>query len=125
VLAVLVFVPAAHAQNKTEGDSGCSPSQFTHQTLDEAKVFGHGLKSVPRNLFRPSNLKWELPIVAATGILIAEADVRAANRIQSADLQQVAGRWSNVGLGMEISSGALTYALGCRSHNSYIRDSTG
>jgi len=88
IVAVLVFAPAAHAENKSEGDSGCNPSQFTHQTLDEVKVFGHGLKSVPRNLFRPSNLKWELPIVAATGILIAEADIPAANRIQSADLQQ-------------------------------------
>ena len=122
IVAVLVFAPAAHAENKSEGDSGCNPSQFTHQTLDEVKVFGHGLKSVPRNLFRPSNLKWELPIVAATGILIAEADIPAANRIHSADLQQVAGRWSNVGLGMEIGSGALTYAVGCRSQNRYIRN---
>jgi membrane-associated phospholipid phosphatase len=122
ILAVLVFVPATHGQNKTADDSGCNPYQFTHQTVGEAKVFGHGLKSVPRNLLRPSNLKWELPIVAATGILIAEADIPAANRIHSADLQQVAGRWSNVGLGMEIGSGAFTYAVGCRSQNLYIRN---
>jgi membrane-associated phospholipid phosphatase len=67
-------------------------------------------------------LKWELPILAATGVLIAEVDRPAANRIQSASLQQTASRWSNVGLGLEIGAAALTYSIGCAKHHSYLRD---
>jgi membrane-associated phospholipid phosphatase len=59
-------------------------------------------------------LGWELPIAAATGILIAEADRPAANRIQSADLQRLAGRWSNIGLGLELASSAVAFGIGCR-----------
>lgn len=119
LIAILfAWIPAAQAQT----DSGCRPSQVGHQTFAEAKQFGHGLKEVPRNLIRPRNLIWELPIAAATGILIAEVDRPAANRIQSADMQRLAGRWSNVGLGMEIGSSALAYGIGCTEHQPYLRD---
>jgi len=39
--------------------------------------------------------------------MIAEIDRPADNRIQSKSLQQTAGRWSNVGLGLELGSAAL------------------
>jgi membrane-associated phospholipid phosphatase len=73
-------------------------------------------------MVRPSNLKWELPILAVTGVLIAEVDRPAANRIQSKSLQQTASEWSNVGLGLEIGAAALTYGMGCAKHHSYLRD---
>lgn len=102
--------------------SGCGPSEFAHQGLDEVKTFGHGLAEVPRALIRPRNLKWELPIVTATGVLIAEVDRPAANRIQSPDMIRLAGRWSNVGLGTEISTSALAYFAGCKTGNAPVRD---
>ncbi len=46
-------------------DAGCSTRGFVHETWTEASQFGHGLKAVPRSVVRPSNLKWELPILAA------------------------------------------------------------
>lgn len=100
----------------------CSLRGFFHDTWSEATQFGHGLKDVPRGAVRPSNLKWELPILAATGVLIAEVDRPADNRIQSKSLQRTAGQWSNVGLGLEIGSGVLAYGLGCGKHHSYLRD---
>ena len=100
--------------------SGCSVREFFHQTWTEASQFGHGLATVPRGVVRPSNLKWELPILAATGILIAKVDRPADNRIQSKSLQETAGRWSNVGLGLELGSAALAYGAGCREHHSYF-----
>jgi len=121
-LAVLALVIAPASYSQTRSESICGVSEFTHQTLTEAKTFGHGLKDVPRNLFRPSNLKWELPILAATGILIAEVDRPAANRIQSLDMQRLAGRWSDAGLGMEIGSAALAYGIGCHEHRTELRD---
>src|SRR3981081_643384 len=103
-------------------DSGCSMRGFVHETRTEAWQFGRGLKAVPRSAVRPSNLKWELPILAATGVLIAKVDRPADNRIQSMSLQQTAGRWSNIGLGLEIGSAALAYGIGCGKHHSYLRD---
>jgi membrane-associated phospholipid phosphatase len=74
-------------------------------------------------MIRPSNLMWELPILAGTGVLIAEVDRPSANRIQSKSLQQTASEWSNVGLGLEIGAAALTYGIGCAKHHTYLRDS--
>ena len=103
-------------------DPGCSIRGFFRETWTEASQFGHGLKAVPRDAVRPSNLKWELPILAATGVMIAKVDRPADNRIQSNSLQQTAGQWSNVGLGLELGSTALAYGLGCGKHHSNLRD---
>jgi hypothetical protein len=53
-------------------DGGCQ--QIVHQFPQTVSTFGHGLVAAPRNAIRPSNLKWELPIAAATGLLIATSD---------------------------------------------------
>ena len=100
----------------------CGIHGFFHQTWAEASTFGHGLARAPRGVVRPSNLKWELPILGATGVLIAKVDRPADNRIQSKSLQQTAGLWSNVGLGLELGSAALAYGVGCGEHHSYLRD---
>jgi len=109
----------AHAQH---AENPCNVSGFAHQTWNETTQFGHGLKAVPRAAIRPRNLIWELPILAATGVMIAKVDRPANQRIQSVSLQQTASLWSNVGLGMELGSGALGYGVGCGHHHSYLRD---
>ncbi len=119
---VLLVTINITADAQTATDRGCSIPAFAHQTWTEASQFGHGLKAVPRSVVRPSNLKWELPILAATGVMIAKVDRPAANRIQSKSLQQDAGRWSNVGLGLEIGSAALGYGVGCRKRHPFLRD---
>jgi hypothetical protein len=103
-------------------DPGCSICGFSHETWTEASQFGQGLKAVPRSAVRHSNLVWEMPILAATGVMIAKVDRPADNRIQSKSLQQTAGQWSNVGLGLELGSAALAYGIGCGKHHSYLRD---
>src|SRR6266436_1723314 len=103
-------------------DAGCSIHEFGRDTWTEASRFGHGLKAVPRGAVRPRNLKWELPILAATGVLIAKVDRPADNRIQSMSLQQTAGQWSNVGLGLELGSAVLAYGIGCGKYHFYLRD---
>ncbi len=107
----------------TAANSECSLHEFAHDTWSETTQLGRGLKAVPRGVIRPRNLEWELPILAATGVLIAKVDRPADNRIQSKPLQQISGRWSNVGLGLEIGAGALGYGVGCGKHSSYLRDS--
>jgi hypothetical protein len=119
VAAVVAFAPEALAQRDAQT---CGPSEITHDAIAETKTFGHGLAEVPRGLIRPHNLAWELPIAATTGILISKVDRPADNRIQSPEMIQLAGRWSDAGLGMEIGSSALTYILGCKNHNLQLRD---
>ncbi len=122
VLLLLVSLgPAAYPQ-EAGTNTGCSVHGFAHETWREASQFGQGLKTVPRDSVRPDNLKWELPILAASGVLIAKVDRPADNRIQSMSLQQTAGRWSNIGLGLEIGSAAVAFGIGCGKHQSYLRD---
>lgn len=103
-------------------ESGCGLSASTHQVLGHADQLLHGIKHLPRAAIRPENLKWELPIGLATGLLIAEADQPAANRIQSKSFQNLAGRWSDAGLGTEIAAGAATWGVGCIEHKPSLRD---
>lgn len=103
--------------------SPCTVHSLFRNAWSEAKEFGHGLTDVPRASIHPQNLKWELPILAATGVLIAKVDRPADNRIQSRSLQQTAGQWSNVGLGLEIGASALAYGIGCGKDRPYMRDS--
>jgi hypothetical protein len=110
---------AAHAQ---EIENPCNVFGFIRQTWHETTEFGHGLKVVPRAVVQPGNLLWELPVLAATGVMIAKVDRPADHRIQSRSLQQTASLWSNVGLGMEIGSGAVGYGVGCDNHHAYLRD---
>lgn len=109
---------------KATKDATCSIHGFAQDTWTQASQFRRGLKAVPLGGIRtPSNLQWELPILVATGVLIAKVDRPADNRIQSKSLQQTAGLWSNVGLGLEIGSGALVYGVGCGKRYPHLRDS--
>ena len=121
LLLLLSLGPAAYPQ-EAGTNTGCSVHGFAHETWREASQFGQGLKAVPRDSVRPDKLKWELPILAASGVLIAKVDRPADNRIQSMSLQQTAGRWSNIGLGLEIGSAAVAFGIGCGKHQSYLRD---
>jgi membrane-associated phospholipid phosphatase len=109
-------------QDQLSTAESCTVRGFARDAWNETSHFAHGLKSAPRGIVRPSNLKWELPIAAATGVLIAEADRPADRRIQSKPFQQTAGQWSNIGLFLELGSGTIAYAVGCGTHRSYLRD---
>ncbi len=110
------------AQWQSTTDEGCNIHKFARQTLTEASQLGHGLLRVPQNAVRPNNLLWELPLLGATGVLIAKVDRPADNRIQSKSLQQTASLWSNVGLGLEIGSSALAYGVGCGQHRPHLQE---
>lgn len=75
-----------------------------------------GLETAPGASIEPDNLKWELPIAAATGVLIAAVDLPAANRAKSEDVALGTDNASNIILGGEFGAAALTYAFGCANH---------
>ena len=102
VLACCTAPTWAAQDPASTGDDGCR--QIAGQLPYTASTFGHGLASAPRNAIRPSNLKWELPIAAATGLLIASSDDHINSHIQSLSFAQAASRGSNVGLGIELGT---------------------
>lgn len=117
-LVLLTLVVAAQAQSGPT--DYCSFGAFLHGIGGDGLHLAHGLHTAPRDAFRPHNLAWELPLATATGVLIAKYDLPAANRIQSTSLQQTAGRWSNIGVGLELGSAGLAYAAGCAKHSSHL-----
>jgi hypothetical protein len=67
-------------------------------------MFMRALASTPGEAIRPVNLKWELPIAAATGLLIVTSDVESDCPLLSAQsLAQVGG----LGVGDWCQPGAL------------------
>lgn len=120
IFFLLLSVSSVVAQS-----TSLSPCTFGHASRDaghDLVSLWHGIESVPRNAIRPNNLAWELPIGAATGLLIAEGDRRGADAIQSHSLQSTSRTWSNVGMGMELGIGALGWAGGCATHHSELTD---
>jgi membrane-associated phospholipid phosphatase len=114
---LLLFVAECHGQT-------CTFKGIGHGIQQIAQQFGHGLVESPRNAVRPHNLAWELPILAGTGILIAKADLPAADRIQSLSLRHTADLWSNIGLGMELGSGTLGWGVGCLKNRSHLEQAS-
>jgi PAP2 superfamily protein len=112
-------ISSARAQSTP---SGCGLSSTTHQALSHARPLLRAIEHAPHNAIRPENLKWELPIAAATGVLIAEGDQPAADRIQGRSIQHLARLWSNVGLGTEIGAGFATWGIGCIDRKPSLRD---
>lgn len=123
VLAFLpcIFLGTAPSVAQSNG-SGCGVSETAGQVFGHGRQLLMGIQNAPRNAIRKENLKWELPLAAATGLLIASGDQPAADRVQSTSIQHLARRWSNVGLAVELGSGALLWGAGCASHRDSLRD---
>ncbi len=122
LLLLALCPPVATA---VEPQQGGSCGEVLRQIPHDLSQLGRGLIRAPRNAIRPSNLKWELPIAAAATILITSADTSASRRIQSLPFQQDAIRGSNIGVGMELSTAGLMYAIGCSGHRSPSAASAG
>ncbi len=115
VFAWACLAPAAHAQ--------CWNNSKTELRQDGTRLW-HGFVEAPRNAIRWHNLKWELPIAAATGALIATGDTPASRLIRSHSVEQWATRGSNAGLAIELGGAGAAYVLGCAKDRDGIR-STG
>jgi len=125
---LLALVLSAGLAPVAQGQNGASPSGCGDIAMrlpgDLVKV-GRGLAMAPRNAIRPRNLEWELPIAATTGILISSVDLSASRRIQSLPFQTDAIRGSNIGIGIELGTAGLMYAIGCTGHRSSYAANTG
>jgi membrane-associated phospholipid phosphatase len=120
--ATVTLSAAADPQGSVNRD-GCW--QIASQVPHSASMFTRALASAPGEAVRPVNLRWELPIAAATGLLVATGDTHINNHIQSPSFTQAAARGSNVGLGIELGAAGLMYLVGCSRHRSSYAANSG
>ncbi len=122
LLLCLVCCLSANAQdNRSASSEGCfgfAAHQLGHSFVTEWR----GLQRVPRALVRPQNLKWELPIAATTGVLIAAVDTHASRQVQSSSLINASSTASNGGLAAEFALVGIDYGFGCAFHHRTARD---
>jgi hypothetical protein len=126
VLVLTVISGMARAAEPNDfGNSSGGCGEILGQLPHDLSTFGHGLASAPRNAVRLRNLKWELPIAAAAGSLIAWGDQPFNQRIHSAKFENDAILGSNIGVGMELATAGLMYGVGCAGHRSSYTANTG
>lgn len=119
---LLAWSLAAAAQTPEEAAQRRCLLSTGNQLQHDAGALGQGLAGAPRNALRPQNLKWELPIAAATGLLIAKLDNPVANHNQSLSRQNSASFYSNIGLGMEFGAAGIMWADGCIHRDNTLRN---
>lgn len=113
------------AAQLSQEKSGSNSLPCSHATLAQLKSdtlhYGHSLPSVPRNMIRGENLKWEVPVGAAAAILAQWVDVRASNRIRSEPFTTANDNASNALIGVQFGAAALTFLTGCGFGHDFTR----
>jgi membrane-associated phospholipid phosphatase len=119
--AFLLLADCAVGQTQTTPVENCwaATKQNVSHDLEGA---AHGWRDIPSGIVAKRNLKWELPIAAATAVLIGTVDVPASRRVKSTSVQSASDNASNVLLGSELGLSALAYAVGCAGHKPLLRD---
>jgi membrane-associated phospholipid phosphatase len=116
LLALTVFVVASSFVSAQDTPPPpCHAGAIGRALGRDSKTMLHGFADTPRNAIRPKNLAWELPVAAATGLLIAYGDRPTEDRFKSASLQRTSTTWSDVGVGLELGAGGIAWIAGCAS----------
>ncbi len=123
LLTCCTALTCAGQESAAARDGGCW--QVAGQLPHDVSTFGHGLMAAPRKAIRPKNLAWELPVAAATGLLIVTSDDYISHQVQSPLFTRDAARGSNIGLGMELGTAGVMYLAGCWGHRSSYAAHTG
>ncbi len=72
------------------------------------------LRHTPHAMIEPHNLAWELPVAAATGVLIGSGDTRVASQVRhSRSLNDSSDTASTAIVAAMVGGPALTYLIGC------------
>lgn len=75
----------------------------------------HGILSAPRNAIRPRNLAWELPVGAATGLLIAKGDRPFEDRFRSPTLIKNSTHASDIAIALQLGAGGIAWITACKT----------
>jgi hypothetical protein len=121
-LAALPSAPSAQpSPDSTQESSGPCISSTVSQLGSDASRYGKGLRSLPRNMVRQENLKWEIPIAVAAVVLVEGVDSHVSNQVKAGSYNTASDNASNILIGSELGVAALTYGYGCMEHRAHAR----
>ena len=118
MILVIGLAVSSGAQNLPSDD--CK-SMTGHEASHDMRWMGSGVILAPRRAVKLSNLKWELPVLAATFVMVNFGDTPASRQINNLHMENVANTFSNVGLYSELGLAGGLYAVGCAKHRSNMR----
>lgn len=127
IVFVLIFAGSvfAPAQDTSTPPPPCHLGPFGRAVGRDGVTALHGIAVSPREAIRPKNLLWELPVGAATGLLIATgADRRTANHFTNPKTESHWSTVSDVGIGAELGVGAIGWMVGCAKDEPTLANST-
>ncbi len=116
-LFILVILSACFAAGQDVPPPPCGFGPFGRAVGRDSKTMLHGILSAPRNAIRPRNLAWELPVGAATGLLIAKGDRPFENRFHSPTLINDSTRASDIAIAAQLGVGGLAWIGVCAKHD--------
>ncbi|ABF41217.1 phosphoesterase, PA-phosphatase related protein [Candidatus Koribacter versatilis Ellin345] len=124
VLFLLLSFGVSLAQDATPA-APCSLGPFGRNLGRGSKAMLHGVVATPRNMIRPKNLLWELPVAGAiTALAVTDADQRAVDHFKSTSTEKSATKWSDIGIGVELGAGAIGWIAGCATDKPSLANNT-
>lgn len=124
LIFLVLFAGISLAQNTTPPPP-CSFGPFGRNVGRGSKAMLHGIGAAPRNMIRPKNLAWELPVAGAITVLaVTDADQRAVDHFKSTTTAQNATRWSDIGIALELGAGAVGWVAGCATDRPSLANNT-
>ena len=115
VALVLALITSGQAQT-----DGCK-SATGHQASHDMRWMGSGVLLAPRRAVKLSNIKWELPVLAATVLMVNYGDTPASRQIDNIHVENAANRFSNIGEYSEWGLAGALFAVGCAKQNDFMR----
>ena len=97
-------------------------STTEHEASHDMRWMGSGILLAPRRAVKLSNLKWELPVLAATAVMVNVADTPASRQIDNVHVEHAANTFSNIGLYSELGLAGTVFAVGCKEHRENMRE---
>jgi membrane-associated phospholipid phosphatase len=117
VLVTVLCTPLSVAQ----GQGGGCLSQTKSDIGQDAAGMVKAVVRAPRVVLQPHNLKWELPIAAATAVFITSVDGHTVGLVTSPAVASDSRKASNAAFGAEILLGAVPYVAGCAGGREHAR----
>lgn len=117
VLLPLLFAGFCSAQDRS---SGCV-SETTSDFVQDATGFAKATTTAPRAAIQTRNLKWELPIAAATAVLITSVDSHTVGLVKSPVVASDSSKASNAALIAETTLAAVPFIAGCAGGHEHSR----
>ena len=97
IVSLLVVLCCLIASGVAQTSGGCV-SATEHQVSHDMRWMGRGILLAPKHAIKPSNLKWEIPVVVGTALMVNVGDNPSSRRINNTHEENVANTFGNIGL---------------------------